>query len=156
MLIFFGVSLLLLRHLQGSLFLLAPLTINNDNSRQPSVSQILFQEVLYYTLPDTPFPSLAYAVITPFFKYNVRSLLQRQNTFDQSLGRVPEAKDVNFYLSAEKADTQKSVEVLRDVIDDQLNATPKAVCLNILQLSLKGDFKSFQRQYRLILEKIFN
>ena len=61
-------------------------------------------------------------------KSDVRNLLQRQATFEKSLHRVQEANDEKFFLLAtEIADTQKSVEALRDVIDARLNSTGEAI-----------------------------
>ena len=58
----------------------------------------------------------------------MRNLLQRQATFEKSLHRVQEAYDEKFFLvGTEIADTQKSVEALRDVIDARLNATGEAI-----------------------------
>ena len=58
----------------------------------------------------------------------MRHLLQRQATFEKSLHRVQQANDEKFFLlGTEIADTQKSVEALRDVIDARLNATGEAI-----------------------------
>ena len=61
-----------LRHPQCSLLLLAHLIIDNDDLF-PQLwlllgSLVLFQETRYEMLPTKPFPSLAHAVMTPFWK----------------------------------------------------------------------------------------
>ena len=58
----------------------------------------------------------------------VRNLLQRQDTFEQSLRRVQEANDEKvFILDAEIADTQNTAEVLQDATNARLNATGETI-----------------------------
>ena len=90
-------------------------------------------------------------------KNNVRNILQRQTTFEKSLHRVQEANDENFFLlGTEIADTQKSVEALRDVLDARLNATGEAIRQLDSRLIIKSNCMSIQRQFEIIVDKIHN
>ena len=68
----YNVLHLLSRHTQWSLLLFALPIIENDglfpHSWQPPVSLVLFWGIRYEILPAKPFPFLAYAVITPFWR----------------------------------------------------------------------------------------
>ena len=88
---------------------------------------------------------------------NVRNLLQRQATFEQSLHGVQEDNDEKFsLLGKEIADTQKSVEALRDVIDARLNATGEAIRQFDSQLIIMSNCMSIQRQFEIIVDKVHN
>ena len=89
-------------------------------------------------------------------KNNVRKLLQRQATFEQSPHRVQEANEDNFFLlGTEIADTQKSVEALREVIDARLNAT-EAIRQLDSRLIITSNCMSIQRQFEVLVDKIHN
>ena len=88
-------------------------------------------------------------------KNNVRNLLQRQATLEKSLHRVQQANDEKFFLLAtEIADTQKSVEALRDVIDARLNATEEAIRHLDSRLIIMSNCMSIQRQFEIIVDKV--
>ena len=90
-------------------------------------------------------------------KKNVRNLLQRQATFEKSLHRVQQANDEKFFLlGTEIADTQKSFEALRDVIDARLNATGEAICQLDSRLIIMSNCMSIQRQFEIIVDKVHN
>ena len=90
-------------------------------------------------------------------KNNVRNLLQRQAAFGKSLHRVQEANDEKFFLlGTEIADTQKSVEALRDVIDARLNATGEAIRQLDSRLIIMSNCMSIQRQFEIIVDKVPN
>ena len=90
-------------------------------------------------------------------KNNVRDLLLRQATFGKSLYRVQQANDENFFLlGTEIADTQKSVEVLRDVIDARLNATGEPIRQFDSRLIIMSNCMSIQRQFEIIVDKVHN
>ena len=81
---------------------------------------------------------------------NVRNLLQRHATFEKSLHRVQEAKDEKFFLlGTEIADTQKIVEVVRDVIDARFNATGDAIRQLDSRLIIMSNCLSIQRQFEI-------
>ena len=88
-------------------------------------------------------------------KNNVRNILQRQATFDKSLHRVQEANDEKFFLlGTEIADTQKSVEALRDVIDARLKATGEAIRQLDSRLINMSNCMSIQCQFEIIVDKV--
>ena len=88
---------------------------------------------------------------------NVRNLLQRLATFEKSLHRVQEANDENFFLlGTESADTQKSVETLRDVIDARLKAPGEAIRQLDSRLIIMSNCMSMQRQFEIIVDKVHN
>ena len=88
-------------------------------------------------------------------KNNVRNLLQRQATFEKSLHRVQEANDEKFYLlGTEIADTQKSVEALREVVDARLNATGEAIRQLDSRLIIMSNCMS--SQFEIIVDKVHN
>ena len=90
-------------------------------------------------------------------KNNVRNLLQRQATFEKSLHRVQEANDEKFFLlGTEIADTQKSVEVIRDVIEARLNATGEAIRQLDSRLIIMSNCMSIERQFEIIVDKVHN
>ena len=90
-------------------------------------------------------------------KNNVPKLLQRQASLEKSLYHVQEANDEKFFLlGTEIADSQKSVEALRDVIDARLSATGEAVCQLDSQLSIVSVCMSIQREFELIVDKVHN
>ena len=67
----------------------------------------------------------------------VRNLLQRSATCEQSHHHIKEANDEKFFLlDTEIADTQKSVEALRHIIDAHLSATRETVRQIESQLSI--------------------
>ena len=95
--------------------------------------------------------------VNSVLKNNVCNLLQRQATFEKSLHRVQEANDEKFFLlGTEIADTQKSVEALRDVIDARLNATREAIRRLDSRLVAMSNCMSIQRQFEVIVEKFRN
>ena len=88
-------------------------------------------------------------------KNNVRNLLRRQAPFEQRLHRSQEVNDEKIFpLGTEIADTQKSVKVLRDVIDARLSATGETLRQLNSQLSNMSICMSIQRQFELILGKV--
>ena len=88
-------------------------------------------------------------------KNNVRNLLQRQVTFQKSLHRVQEANDEKlFLLGTEIADTRKSVETLRDVIDARLNATGETIHQLDSQLNIMSNCMGIQRLFEIIVEEV--
>ena len=90
-------------------------------------------------------------------KNNVRNLLQRQATFEKSLHRVQQANDQKFFLLGKKiADTQKSVEPLRHVIDARLNATGETIRQLDCRLIIMSNCMSIQRQFEIIVDKVHN
>ena len=90
-------------------------------------------------------------------KNNVRNLLQRQATFEKSLHRVQQANDEKiFLLGTEIADTQKSVEVLRDVTDARLDATGGAIRQLDSRLIIMSICMSIQRHFETIVDKDHN
>ena len=71
--------------------------------------------------------------------------------------RVQEAKDEKFFLlGTEIADTQKSAEALRDVIDARLNATGETIRPLDYQLIILGYCISIQRQFEIIVDNVHN
>ena len=85
----------------------------------------------------------------------MRNLLQRQATFEKSLHRVQEANDEKFFLlRTEFADTQKSVEALRDVIDARLKATGEALRQLDSRLINMSNCMSIQCQFEIIVDKV--
>ena len=90
-------------------------------------------------------------------KNNVRNLLQRQANFQKSLHRVQEANEETlFLLGTEIADTQKSVEGLRDVIDARLNVTGEAIRQLDSRLIIMSNCMSIQRQFEIVVDKVHN
>ena len=90
-------------------------------------------------------------------KNKVRNLLQDQATFEKSLHCVQEAKDEKFFhLGAEIADTQKSVQDLRDVINARLNATGETIRQLNSRLIVMSNFNSIKRQIEIIVDKVHN
>ena len=90
-------------------------------------------------------------------KNNVRNLLQGQATFEKNLHCAQQANDEkSFILGTEIADTQKSVEALRDVIDARLNATGEAIRQLDSRLIIMSDCMSIQRQFEIIVDKVHN
>ena len=90
-------------------------------------------------------------------KNNVRNLLQRQATFEKSLHRVEGANDEKFsLLGKEIADTQKSVETLRHVIDARLNATGETIRQLDCRLIIMSNCMSIQRQFEIFVDKVHN
>ena len=90
-------------------------------------------------------------------KNNVRNVLQRQATFEKSLHRVQQASDEKFFLlGTEIADTQKSVEALRDVIDARLNATGEAIRQLDSRLITMSNCMNIQCQFEIIVDKVHN
>ena len=89
-------------------------------------------------------------------KNNVRNLLQRQATFEKSLYRVQQANEKFFLLGTEIADTQKSVEALRDAIDARLNATGETIRQLNSRLIIMSNCMFIQRQFDIILDKVHN
>ena len=90
-------------------------------------------------------------------KNNVRNLLQRQATFEKKLHSVQQDNDEKiFLLGTEIADTQKSVEALRDVIDARLNATREAIRQFDSRLIVMSNCMSIQRQFEIIADKVHN
>ena len=88
---------------------------------------------------------------------NVRNLRHRQDAFEQSLRRLQEVNDKKFLrLGTEIADSQKSVEALRDVIDARLNATGETFRQLNSQLNVMADCMSVQRHFKLIVDKVHN
>ena len=90
-------------------------------------------------------------------KNNVRNLHQRQATFAKSLHRVQQANDEKFFLLGTGiADTQKSVETLRDVIDARLNTTGETIRQLDSRLIIMSNCMSIQRQLEIIVDKVHN
>ena len=90
-------------------------------------------------------------------KNNVRNLFQRQATFDKSLHRVQKANDEkSFFLGTGIADTQKSIEDLRDVNDARLNATGEAIRQLDSRLIIISNCMSIQCQFEIIVDKVHN
>ena len=90
-------------------------------------------------------------------KNNVRNLLQRQATFEKSFHRVQEANNEKFFhLGTEIADTQKSVEALRDIIDTRLNATGEAIRQLNSRFTNMSNCMSIQHQFEIIVDNVFN
>ena len=90
-------------------------------------------------------------------KNNVRNQLQHRATFEKSLHRVQEANDEKFFLlRTEIADTQKSVEALRDVIDARLNVAGETIRQFDPRMIILSNCMSIQRQFEIIVDKVQN
>ena len=88
-------------------------------------------------------------------KNDMRSLMQFQKTFEHSLCRVQEVHDEKFFLlGTEIADTQKSVQALRDFFDACLNAT-EAVRHLSSQINIICDCMSVHCQFELVVDKVY-
>ena len=87
----------------------------------------------------------------------MRNLLQRQATFEKTLHRVQEASDEKFFLLVTKiADTRKSVEDLRDVVDARLKAIGETIRQLDFRLIIMSNCLSIQRQFEIMVDKIHN
>ena len=106
-------------------------------------------------LLGNPLGNAACKALSNFSLYSDYSVLKNnvhnpQDTFEQSLHHVQEANDEKFFLLGIKsADTQKSGEVLQDVIDARLNATGETVRQLKPQLNM-----SVQHQFEFIVDKV--
>ena len=150
-----------LRQPQCSFLLLALLIIDNDDlfphSWQPPVSLVLFSG---NSIRNAAFKALCiFSLCSDNFalKHNMRNLLQRQAIFEKNLHRVQQTNDEKcFLLGTEIADTQKSVEAIRDVIDARLNATEEAICQLNSRLIIMSNCMSIQRQFEIMVDKDHN
>ena len=90
-------------------------------------------------------------------KKNVKHLLQRQHQVEQSLRRVYDSNNEKFFLlGSEIAETQKSVQALRDVVECRLNATGEAIRHLGSTIHRLRDCINLNRNFELVVDKVHN